>query len=274
MHLADHLQDLRILADQRSVAVAVDALALGHQPRHVDARRPADTGKRGQMHQLEEAAGILEAAAGRVDQFRIDDDIGKPRGTAGGQRTDQSRPSRRGPRRPRHWRGHQRADRLVVLVGGPEVDPVGVERAGSVVFLAAELPVVALAHQPRRNTPTLLSPTSEKPLPIVSRLAIRCSHFARHSAEAETSTSSVKPKCERRALVTLGSAADSSIRRLKNSGRVTPRPPASTGTRSVENPAPLSQAISSCGSRRLSSRSTTVARMRAKMGRNFSASSS
>ena len=72
---AHHRLDLRIVGGP-----------LGHEPRHVFGRSPADAGERRQVHQLEERHGVGEACRIGLDQARVEHHALEGRRAAGGER--------------------------------------------------------------------------------------------------------------------------------------------------------------------------------------------
>lgn len=137
--------------------MAVDAAALGDEPRNIGSGRPTDAGKGCQMHQLKEGRGIAEATAERIDRIRSQRDIGKARRAACRQRLAETVPvvDDLDTRRPAV---DHRADRLSLLVARPQIDPIGEERAGRIELLAIDAPAVAVARHRGRVMGSLRVP--------------------------------------------------------------------------------------------------------------------
>ena len=153
-HAPHHLLHLGIVASPAAVAVAVDPLALGHEPRHVDGGRTADAGQSRQMDELEEPHRVGETLRIGLDQLRPDEDVREDRRAARGERLAETVPivDDLDTRRPRRHGRHQGCARLVL---GRDVDPVGEERAGGVEFPAVEQPLPVLRPQHRIELPDL-----------------------------------------------------------------------------------------------------------------------
>lgn len=145
-HFAHHLQDLRIVAGARGVAVAVDPLALAHQAAGVAFGRARDAGQRRQMEQLIER-GLVAKAPREVDQaVRIDAGLGEARRAAAGGALAEAVPvvdQRDAGLGRGDGRDHRRAVGLALRV---HVDPVREQAAGGVELLAVDDPALVTAR--------------------------------------------------------------------------------------------------------------------------------